>query len=76
MEFPIKFDTATCKSGWSIVNISRSLVICLSVKMDFILASSVDSDEKQHYVAFHLDFRCLPKYLLWGLWSPRVKPNN
>ena len=32
MEFPIKFDTATCKSGWSIVNIAGSHVIFLSVK--------------------------------------------
>ena len=76
MEFPIKFDTATCKPGWSIVNIARSLVIFLSVKMDFALANSVYPNKKQHYVAFYLGFRCLPKYLLWGLWYPRVMPNN
>ena len=43
MEFPIKFDTV--KLGWSIVYIdgsqviiSKKYIICLSLKIDFVLA--------------------------------------
>ena len=30
------------------------------------LANSADSDEMQHYAAFHLGLHCLPEYLFWG----------
>ena len=56
MEFPIKFETF--KSGWSIVYIEGSEAIIskkkkkfLSLKIDFVLANSADSDEIS---AFHL----------------------
>ena len=29
-------------------------------------ASNADPDEMPHFVAFHLDLHCLPKYLLMG----------
>ena len=78
MEFPIKFDTA--KSGWSIVHIEGSQVIIskniifLSLKIDFVIANSVDPDEMPHYVAFHLGLQCSSKYPFRGFWyTQRVK---
>ena len=38
--------------------------VYLSVMVVLILARSVDPDEMQHYVAFHLGLHCLPKYLM------------
>ena len=73
MEFPIKFDTS--KSGWSIVYNEGSqviifkIIVFISLKIDFVLANSVEPDEMTHYVAFHLGFHCLPKYTFWGFWS-------
>ena len=32
----------------------------------FIFTNSADSDEMQHYAAFHLGLQCLPKYLFRG----------
>ena len=68
MEFPIKFDTV--ESGWSIVYIVGSQVIispkyCISPKIDFVFANSVDPD----YAAFQLGLHCLPKYPFRGFWS-------
>ena len=37
------------------------------MKVDFILANSVDSGEMQHDAAFHLGFHCLPKYKFRGV---------
>ena len=31
-----------------------------------ILGNSADTDEMQHYAAFHLGLHCLPKYLFMG----------
>ena len=37
--------------------------VLMSIKFVFVTANSADSDEIQCYVAFHLGFHCLPKYL-------------
>ena len=42
------------------------MMYILSLKVILISAKSVDPDEMQHYVAFHLGRRCLPKYLCRG----------
>ena len=58
--------------GWSIVYIDGSQVIIsknivfISMKMDFVLANSVDPDEMLHYTAFHQGLHCLPTYLFRG----------
>ena len=36
------------------------------MKTFYIVTSSVDPDEMQHFGAFHLGLHCLQKYLLWG----------
>ena len=41
--------------------------VCLSLEIVFILINSADPDEMQFYVAFHLDFHCLPKNLFSGM---------
>ena len=46
-------------------------VTYLSLKIDSVLANSVDPDEMPHNVAFHLGFNCLPKYLFRGFWSQK-----
>ena len=38
-------------------------IVFLSLKIDLILANSVDPDEMPHYAAFHLGLHCLLKYL-------------
>ena len=38
----------------------------LSLKVVLILANSADPDEMQHYAAYHLGIRCLPKYPFRG----------
>ena len=40
------------------------------LKVDFVLANSVDHDEMPHYGTFHLGLHCLPKYLFRGFCSP------
>ena len=50
--------------GWSIVYILRSQRLCfsnliLSLKIIFVLASSVDTDEMLHDAAFHQGLHCL-----------------
>ena len=40
--------------------------VCLSQKIVFILATSADPDEMQHYAAFHLGLHYLPKYPFGG----------
>ena len=73
MEFSIKFDTV--KSGWSSVYIEGSQVIIstkivfLSLKIDFVLANSVNPDEMLHIAAFHQGLHCLSKYPFRGFWS-------
>ena len=42
-------------------------IIFISLKIDCVLANSADPDEMLCYVAFHLGFHCLPKYLFSGL---------
>ena len=70
MEFYIELQTI--KMGWSIVYIEGSQVIisptppknCIfSLKMDFVMANSVDPDEMPHDAAFHQGLHCLPKHL-------------
>ena len=61
MEFSIKL--YTIKSEWSIVRtLNFSKILYFSLKINFALANSVDSDEMQHYAAFHQGLHCLPKY--------------
>ena len=38
--------------------------VFLSLKIVLILANSANSDEMQHFAAFHLGLHCWPKYLL------------
>ena len=56
----------TISLGWPIVYIEGSQVIiskdCISLKIFFVLANSVDPGEMLHYAAFHLGLHCLPKY--------------
>ena len=40
--------------------------VFLSLMVALILANSADSDELQHYAAFHLGLHCLPKYPFRG----------
>ena len=37
-------------------------IVFLSLKISFVLAKSIDSDEMLHHATFHLDLHCLPKY--------------
>ena len=48
LEFPIKLDTV--KSGWSIVYIGgyRLAFLKKSVKVDFVLSNSADTDKMLH----------------------------
>ena len=51
--------------GVSGYNFQKKLVIfCL--KIFFTFTNSVDSDEMQHYAAFHLGLHCLQKYFFRG----------
>ena len=59
MEFPIKFDTVYIKG--SQVILSKQFIF-LSLKINFVLANSVDPDEMTHYAAFHLGLHCFQKY--------------
>ena len=65
MECSKKVDTITI--GWSIVYIEglqvikSKNIIFLSLRIDFVLANSTDTDEMSPYVAFHLGLHCLPK---------------
>ena len=43
-------------------NLKKKMIIILSLKINFVLANSVDPDEMLHYPAFHLGLHCLPKY--------------
>ena len=40
--------------------------VCLSLKSVLVITNSVETDEMQHYVAFHMGLHCLPKYLFRG----------
>ena len=46
-------------------------IIFLSLLINFVLSNSADSDEMQHYVAFHLGFLYLSKYLFTGTHAER-----
>ena len=41
--------------------------IFLSLKIVLMAAKSVDPDEMQHHVAFHLGLHCLPNYPFMGV---------
>ena len=70
MDFPIHTDIISM--GLPLCTLSGhrkkflNVNVFLSLKIVLISANSVDSDEMQHYAAFHLGLHCLPKYLLWG----------
>ena len=64
MEFSIKFETVYSGQSivyieWSQVIISQKNFVFLSMKIDMVLADSVDPDEMQLNVAFHLGLHCL-----------------
>ena len=63
-------DTINMGPTFGFFKVSRveilNYAVVLSLKAVLILANSADSDEMQHYVAFHLDLHCLPKYLFRG----------
>ena len=76
MGCPIKLHTI--KLGWSIpyiegsqVIILKKIIVFLSLKIDFVLANSVDPDEMLHYAAFHLGLHCLPNYPFRVYWSSK-----
>ena len=46
---------------------SQRYIVFLSLKIDFVLANSVD-DEMLHNVAFHLGLHCLSKYPFRSSW--------
>ena len=76
MEVSIKLHTI--KTGWTIVYIegsqviiSKNNIVFLSLKIDFVLVISADSDEMPHYVTFHLGLHCLSKYPFRGFWSTK-----
>ena len=77
MDFPIHSDTICL--GLPVVYFKRSQVeflnfqVFLSLKVVLVLASSADSDEMQHYAAFHLGSHCLPKYPLRGFQYTELK---
>ena len=45
-------------------------IVFLSLKVDFVLANSVDHDKMPHYAAFHLGLHCWPKTHL-GVSGPQ-----
>ena len=53
----------------------KKYYVCFACISFFPLRNSVDTDEMQHYAAFHLGFYCLPKYPLNGFRIQRVKKN-
>ena len=46
---------------------SHRYIVFLSLKIDFVLANSVD-DKMLHKMAFHLGLHCLSKYPFRGFW--------
>ena len=42
------------------------ICLFLSLKIDFVLTNSADTDKMLHYVAFHLCLNCLPNNLQRG----------
>ena len=69
MDFPIHIDTISIGLPIVFFNVPQVRIflnydIFLSLKIVLILANSVDTDEMQHYAAFHLGLHCLPKYQL------------
>ena len=71
VEYPIKFDKVN--SAWSITYIKGSqvscIIVCLSLKNDFVLANSADPHEMPHHAAFHLVLHYLPKNQCRGFRS-------
>ena len=55
---------------------------CILLSDDlFTFTNSVDTDEMQHYAAFHLDLHCLQKYFIRGFpntkdYSQNFNPPN
>ena len=50
---------------------------CILLSEDlFTFTNSADSDEMQHYAAFHLGLHCLQKYSFRGLRIQMVKGFN
>ena len=58
---------------WEIsADIITIFIVFLSLKIDFVFASSTDPDEMPHYTAFHLALHCLLKYPFRGLQSTKI----
>ena len=43
----------------------------MSLKIDFNIANSADTDEMLPYAAFYLGLHCLPMYLLICIWNEK-----
>ena len=62
----------TIKLGWSIIYIEGSKIIIskntafLSLKIDYVLANTVNPNEMLIHAGFHLDIHCLPLYWFRG----------
>ena len=54
---------------------SKTNIVFLSLKIDFVLANSEDLDEMPHLTAFHLGLHCLPKYPFWASLPLKGKTN-
>ena len=72
------FNKATFdKDRWTIVHIEGPQVIIskkkfiFSLKIDFVLVNSADTDEMPLHAAFHLGLCCLPKYPFRGFRSTK-----
>ena len=77
MDFPINIDTISM--GPSIFPLRDHRYnflndnLDLSLQVVLILANSADSDEMQHYAAFHLGLHCLPKCPFRGFQNTRTQ---
>ena len=66
MDYPIHIDTIIIELSKFFERLPGQFSVkyaCLSLEIVFILINSADPDEMPFYVAFHLDFRCMPKNL-------------
>ena len=57
---------------WGVIGYNFQIKLYFfSLKIIFVFANSVDSDEMLHNAAFHLGFQCLPKYTY--IWVPSIQ---
>ena len=62
MEFSIKLQIVHCTLYIESSQLFPKYIVFLSLKIEFVLATSADADEMQRYAAFHLGIHCLPTY--------------